>query len=126
MKLPMHLRASGENTRIGQFWSLCISVEERVGSNGQVGDIWSTEDLEEATCAYCQLAYFQQEEMGSEGIVPEIHWSVHPVYERKGWVRFQHWAAACGPLLDTEEYHVMATRDLYGVTCGGCLDSLGD
>lgn len=117
MILPIHIRKK-PGTRIGQFWSLCHEGREK-GSNGQIGEIWSTDDIEYATCAYCKFAYARVNFPNWKDLI--VHYSVHPIYEPHSAVPV--WAARCGEV-DIENEHVLASRRPKYVTCSGCLNTL--
>jgi hypothetical protein len=124
MMFAIHYKHS-EGSRPGQALPLCeANTDQRGGSDGQCGDNLASTDIEETTCAYCTFEYLKSVDphLGEENHIPLVHWSVHPVFKHNGITGvLDHWAASCG-LVDIENEHVMASRDMKEITCNVCLD----
>jgi hypothetical protein len=119
--VPIHIR-NGEGSRLNQYWAMCTGSDHNNSSDGQVGNICSTEYIEEATCSYCKWIYAKNNGFPQRAKLI-VHWSVHPVFLRDGTGRFSHFEAWCGKV-NIEEEHVLATRDFGEVTCIECQNAV--
>lgn len=71
--------------------------------------------VDEITCPHCKLEWYKKNKQRMTNHPkkgnPIIHYSVQLYNDT--------WIATCGKL-DTEKYHVLASRNINEVTCEGC------